>query len=301
MKLAILSRNASLYSTRRLKEAAEERDHEVRVIDFLRCVMDITSHRPAIRYAGDELRDIDAVIPRIGASHTFYGTAVVRQFEVMGVYSANESQAITRARDKLRALQLLAVEGVGLPVTSFAHSTKDIDGVIDLVGGAPLVVKLLEGTQGMGVVLAETKKAAESVIGAFRQLDANILAQEFIKEAGGSDIRAFVVGNRVVAAMERTAAPGEFRSNVHRGGSTKRIKLTPEERATAKRAAKILGLNVAGVDLMRSNHGPVVLEVNSSPGLEGIEKATEVDVAGKIIDFIAKNATSGRQRSKGRG
>ncbi|MDX1620970.1 MAG: 30S ribosomal protein S6--L-glutamate ligase [Nitriliruptorales bacterium] len=301
MKLAILSRNAKLYSTRRLKEAAEERGHEVRIIDYLRCVMDITSHRPSIRYAGDELVGVDAIIPRIGASHTFYGTAVVRQFEMMKVYSANESQAITRARDKLRALQLLAAEGVGLPVTSFAHSTKDIDGVIELVGGAPLVVKLLEGTQGMGVVLAETKKAAESVIGAFRQLNANILAQEFIKEAGGSDIRAFVVGNRVVAAMERTAAPGEFRSNVHRGGSTKKVKLTPEERATAKRAAKILGLNVAGVDLMRSNHGAVVLEVNSSPGLEGIEGATGVDVAGKTIEFVEKNAQLGRRRSKGNG
>ena len=299
MKLAILSRNSSLYSTSRLREAAEERGHEVKVIDYLRCVMDITSHRPAIMFAGNKLSDIDAIIPRIGATHTFYGTAVVRQFEMMGVFPTNESQGISRSRDKLRSMQLLAREGVGLPVTSFAHSTKDIDGVIDLVGGAPLVVKLLEGTQGLGVVLAETRKAAESVIGAFRQLNANILAQEFIKEAGGSDIRAFVVGGRVVAAMERKAAPGEFRSNVHRGGTASKIKLTPEERATAKRAAKILGLNVAGVDLMRSNPGPVVIEVNSSPGLEGIEGASGVDVAGKVIEFIEKNAKPGRQRSRG--
>jgi ribosomal protein S6--L-glutamate ligase len=290
MKLAILSRNAQLYSTGRLREAAIERGHEVRIVDYLRCVIDITSHRPAILYGGNKLEGIDAVIPRIGASHTFYGTAVVRQFEMMGVHTAVESQAISRSRDKLRALQLLAAEGVGLPVTSFAHSTKDLDGLISLVGGAPLVVKLLEGTQGMGVVLAETKKAAESVIGAFRQLNANILVQEFIKEAGGSDIRAFIVGNRVVAAMERTAAPGEFRSNVHRGATARRIRLTPEERETAKRAAKILGLTVAGVDLMRSNHGPVVLEVNSSPGLEGIEAATGVDVAGRIIGHIEQRA-----------
>lgn len=290
MNLAILSRSSQLYSTRRLREAATERGHDVRVIDYLRCVIDITSHRPAIVYGGNGLENLDAVIPRIGASHTYYGTAVVRQFEMMGVYPTVESQAISRSRDKLRSLQLLAAEGVGLPVTSFAHSTKDIDGLVSLVGGAPLVVKLLEGTQGMGVVLAETKKAAESVIGAFMQLDANILVQEFIKEARGSDIRAFVVGNRVVASMERTAGAGEFRSNVHRGGATKAVRLTPEERATAKRAAKILGLNVAGVDLMRSNHGPVVLEVNSSPGLEGIEAATGVDVAGKVIEFIETHA-----------
>ncbi len=294
MKLGILSRSAKLYSTARLRDAAAERGHEVRVIDYLRCVIDITSHRPAIRFAGDQLEPFDAVIPRIGATRTFYGTAVVRQFEMMGVYPTNASQAISRSRDKLRALQLLAAEGVGLPVTSFAHSTKDIEGLISTVGGAPVVVKLLEGTQGMGVVLAETKKAAESVIGAFMQLDANILVQEFIKEARGSDIRAFVVGNRVVAAMERTAPPGEFRSNVHRGGEARRIKLTPEERATAKRAAKILGLNVAGVDLMRSSHGPVVVEVNSSPGLEGIEGATGIDVATKIIEFIENNATHKR-------
>jgi ribosomal protein S6--L-glutamate ligase len=300
VKLAILSRNSQLYSTRRLREAAEQRGHEVRIVDYLRCVIDITSHRPAIHYGGSLLESVDAVIPRIGATHTFYGTAVVRQFEMMGVYPTNDSQSISRSRDKLRSLQLLAAEGVGLPVTSFAHSTKDIDGLISLVGGAPVVVKLLEGTQGMGVVLAETKKAAESVIGAFRQLNANILVQEFIKEAGGSDIRAFVVGNRVVAAMERTAAPGDFRSNVHRGGEARKIRLTPEERAAAKRAAKLLGLNVAGVDLMRSNHGPVVLEVNSSPGLEGIEGATGIDVAAKVIDYIEANADIAKSTTQSR-
>jgi ribosomal protein S6--L-glutamate ligase len=299
VKIAVLSRNASLYSTSRLKEAGEERGHEVKVIDYLRCVIDITSHRPAMWFGGSKLEGFNAVIPRIGAPHTFYGTAVVRQFEMMGVFSVVESQGLSRSRDKLRSMQLLAAEGVGLPVTSFAHSYKDVEGLIELVGGAPLVVKLLEGTQGMGVVLAETRKAAESVIGAFRQLNANVIVQEFIKEAGGSDIRAFVVGNSVVAAMERTAAPGEFRSNIHRGGSARKIRLTPEERATARRAARILGLNVAGVDMMRSNHGPVVLEVNSSPGLEGIEGSTGVDVAGKVIEFIEKNAQVGRQRKKG--
>jgi ribosomal protein S6--L-glutamate ligase len=298
MKIAILSRKSSLYSTRRLKEAGEERGHEMRVIDYLRCYMDITSHNPKVIYQGHPLEDYDAVIPRIGASHTFYGTAVVRQFEMMGVFPTNESQAISRSRDKLRCLQLLSRRGIGLPVTGFAHSTKDVAGLIDIVGGAPLVVKLLEGTQGLGVVLTETRKAAESVIEAFRGLDANILVQEFIKESGGSDIRCFVVKDKVVAAMLRRAAPGEFRSNLHRGGSGEKIKLTPEERTTAVRAAKAMGLNIAGVDLMRSNHGAVVLEVNSSPGLEGIETTTERDVAGKIIEFIEKNAAPGRTRDR---
>ncbi|MDZ7674678.1 MAG: 30S ribosomal protein S6--L-glutamate ligase [Acidimicrobiales bacterium] len=301
MRIGLLSRNANLYSTNRIKEAAEERGHQVRVIDYLRCVMDITSHRPNIRYGGTELSPVDAVIPRIGASHTFYGTAVVRQFEMMSVFPTNESQGISRSRDKLRSLQLLSRNGIGLPVTGFAHSTKDIDGLIDLVGGTPLIVKLIEGTQGVGVVLAETRKAAESVIAAFRQLDANILVQEFIKEAGGSDIRAFVIGGRVVASMRRQGAPGDFRSNLHRGGSAERIKLTPEERSTAVRAAKTMGLNVCGVDLLRSNHGPVVMEVNSSPGLEGIEETTGVDVAGKMIEFIEKNAAPGRTRTKAKG
>ena len=298
MNIAILSRKASLYSTNRLKEAAEERGHDVQVVDYLRCYMNITSHKPAIIYQGKALDAVDAIIPRIGATHTFYGTAVVRQFEMMGVYAVNESQAITRSRDKLRSLQLLARKGIGLPVTGFAHSTKDVEGLIGVVGGAPLVIKLLEGTQGIGVVLAETESAATSVIEAFRGINANILVQEFIKEAGGADIRCFVVGDKVVCAMKRQGAPGEFRSNLHRGGSAERIKLTPEERSTATRAAKTMGLNVAGVDLLRSNHGPVVMEVNSSPGLEGIEQATGLDVAGKIIEFIEKNAKPGKTRDR---
>jgi ribosomal protein S6--L-glutamate ligase len=300
MKIAILSRRPSLYSTQRLKEAGKARGHDVNVVDYLRCYMDIASRRPQVVYQGTPLQ-VDAVIPRIGASNTFYGTAVVRQFEMMGVFVANESQAISRSRDKLRSLQLLARDGVGLPVTGCAHSTKDIDGLINLAGGTPLVVKLIEGTQGVGVILAETKKAAQAVIEAFRGLDANILVQEFIKEAGGSDIRCFVVGGRVVATMKRQAAPGEFRSNLHRGGTAENVKISPEERSTAVRAARTMGLNISGVDILRSNHGAVVMEVNSSPGLEGIEKATGVDVAGKIIEFIEKNAKAGKQRDKGKG
>jgi ribosomal protein S6--L-glutamate ligase len=297
MRIGVLSRNSRLYSTARLVEAAKEHGHEVRVVDYLRCYMDITSHRPSVLLLGEPLV-FDAVIPRIGATYTFYGTAVVRQFEMMGTFSANESQAIARSRDKLRALQLLSRAGVGLPTTSFAHSTKDIAGLIDIVGGSPLVVKLLEGTQGVGVVLAETKKAAESVIAAFRQLDANILVQQFVKEAGGADIRAFVVGNRVVAAMERRAAPGEFRSNLHRGGSAHAVKLTPAERRTAVKAAKTLGLNVSGVDMLRSESGPLVIEVNSSPGLEGIEQSTGVDVAGAIVKFLESNAAPEKTRDR---
>jgi ribosomal protein S6--L-glutamate ligase len=287
VKIGVLSRKASLYSTSRLVEAARERDHEVQVVDYLRCYMDITSHRPSVIYGGRKVR-FDAIIPRIGASHTFYGTAVVRQFEMMDVLALNSSQAITRSRDKLRSLQLLARAGVGLPVTGFAHSTKDIEGLVDVVGGAPLVIKLVEGTQGIGVVLAETAKAAESVITAFRQLDANILVQEFIAEAGGADLRCFVIDGKVVAAMRRQGPPGEFRSNLHRGGSASKVKLSPEERLTAVRAAKIMGLKVAGVDLLRSNHGPVVMEVNSSPGLEGIEQSTGKDVADLIVAFLEK-------------
>ena len=287
MKLGILSRGPKLYSTSRLIEAAKERGHDVRVVNYLRCFMNITSHRPQVISGGQALH-FDAIIPRIGASHTFYGCAVVRQFEMMGVLALNGSTSITRSRDKLRCLQILARDGVGLPVTGFAHSPKDVDGVIDTVGGAPLVVKLLEGTQGVGVVLAETRKAAESVIGAFRQLDANILVQEFIGEARGADIRAFVVGNKVVAAMMRQAPEGEFRSNLHRGGSAQKVRLTPEERAVATRATKLMGLSVAGVDMLRSNHGPVVMEVNASPGLEGIEAATGRDVAGAIIEFAER-------------
>jgi ribosomal protein S6--L-glutamate ligase len=298
MRIVILSRDATLYSTRRLKEAGEERGHEMQVIDHLRCYMNITSHKPKVLYQGQNLEEIDAVIPRIGASNTFYGTAVVRQFEIMGVFTANSSQAISRSRDKLRSLQIMAQKGIGLPVTGFAHSTKDIDGLVDIVGGAPLVIKLLEGTQGIGVVLAETQQAAKSVIEAFRGLDANILVQEFIKEAGGMDIRCCVIGDKVVAAMKRQGAPGEFRSNLHRGGSAAKVRLTPEERSTAVRAAKAMGLRVAGVDLLRSNHGPVVMEVNSSPGLEGIEKATSMDVASKIIDFVVKNTGPGKDSDR---
>ena len=301
MKIAILSRNAQLYSTSRLVEAAEERGHEVRVIDPLLCYMTIASQRPTIHYKGEELTGFDAIIPRIGASITFYGTAVARQFEMMGVYNVNESVAISRSRDKLRSLQLLARKGIGLPVTGFAHSTRFTNDLIQLAGGAPLVVKLLEGTQGIGVVLTETEKAAESVIEAFRGLKTNILVQEFIKEADGADIRCLVVGEKVVAAMKRQGREGEFRSNLHRGGSATIVRLTPEERSTAVRAARIMGLNVAGVDLLRSNHGPVVMEVNSSPGLEGIEKATDKDVAGLIIQFIEKQAKPGHTRTRGRG
>lgn len=285
MKIGILSRKGSLYSTRRLKQAGRERGHEMRVINPLRCYMNITAKRPKVLYRGEEL-DLHAIIPRIGASVTFYGTAVVRQFEVAGVYTVTESQALARSRDKLRTLQLLSREGVGLPITGFARSSHDVEGVIDLVGGAPVIIKLLEGTQGVGVVLAETRKAAESVIGAFQQLDANILVQEYIKESAGADIRALVVGGRVVAAMERRAAPGEFRSNLHRGGTASPVKLTTRERNTAIRAARVMGLGVAGVDLLRSARGPVVMEVNSSPGLEGIETSTGIDVAGEIIDYI---------------
>ena len=301
MKIAVLSRNKKLYSTRRLVEAAEQRGHEANVIDTLKCTMDITSAKPAVWYKGDTLEGYDALIPRIGASITFYGLAVVRQFEMMGVYSMNESVAIGRSRDKLRAHQLLARAGVGLPVTGFAHSPTDTTALIKLVGGAPLVIKLLEGTQGRGVVLAETAKAGESVIDAFRELDANFLVQEFVKEAKGADIRCFVIGNRVVAAMMRQAKEGEFRSNLHRGGTATVVKLTPKERATAIKAAKTMGLNIAGVDILRGKDGPLVLEVNSSPGLEGIEAATGKDVAGMIVEFIEKNAKHGKTRTRGRG
>jgi len=301
MRIAVLSRNRKLYSTRRLVEAAEQRGHEVQVLNTLKCYMNIASLRPVVHYRGERLEPFDAVIPRIGVSITFYGAAVVRQFEMMGAYPANESVAITRSRDKLRSMQILARAGIGLPLTGFANSPDDTEDLIKLVGGAPLVVKLLEGTQGKGVVLAETQKAAESLIEAFRALGANFLVQEFIKEAGGSDLRCFVIGEKVVAAMQRSAKEGEFRSNLHRGGSAETVKLTPEERSTAVRAANQMGLNVAGVDLLRSNHGPVVMEVNSSPGLEGIEKATGKDVAGMIVEFIEKNARPNRTRTRGHG
>lgn len=301
MKICILSRNKDLYSTNRLMEAGTERGHDVRIIDPLLCYMNITSHKPSISFKGERLEGYHAVIPRIGASITFFGTAVVRQFEMQGVYSVNESVAISRSRDKLRSLQLLARKGIGLPVTGFAHSTQYTNDLIDLAGGAPLVIKLLEGTQGVGVVLAETQNAAVSVIEAFRGLKTNILVQEFIKEANSQDLRCFVVGNKVVAAMMRTGREGDFRSNIHRGGSAKKVKITPEERSTAVRAAKIMGLNVAGVDILRANHGPVVMEVNSSPGLKGIEEASGKDIAGLVIDFIEKNAQPGKNKTRGRG
>jgi len=301
LKIAILSRRRSIYSTRRLMEAGEERGHEMHVIDHQRCYMDITSHKPSVHYKGQTLKGFDAVIPRIGASVTFYGTAVLRQFEMMGVFPLNESVAISRSRDKLRSLQLLSRRGIGLPVTGFANSPDDTEDLLKLTGGAPVVIKLLEGTQGVGVVLAETRKAATSVIEAFRGLNANFLVQEFISEAGGSDIRCLVVGGKVVASMKRQGKEGEFRSNLHRGGSASLVRITPEERSTAVRSAKIMGLNVAGVDILRSNHGPVVMEVNSSPGLEGIEAATAKDVAGLIIGFIENNAKPGKTKTKGVG
>ncbi|HKK00330.1 MAG TPA: 30S ribosomal protein S6--L-glutamate ligase [Desulfotignum sp.] len=301
MKIGILSRKAELYSTARLVDAAKNRGHKVYVIDPLRCYMDITSHKPAIYYKGEKLEGFDAIIPRIGASITFYGTAVVRQFEMMGVYSINESVSISRARDKLRSLQLLARKGIGLPVTGFAHSTQFTDDLISMVGGTPLVVKMIEGTHGAGVVLAETRKTAQSVIQAFRKLKANILIQEYIKESNSSDIRCWVLGPKVVASMLRQGPEGEFRSNLHQGGTARKIKITPEERSTAIRAAKIMGLHMAGVDMLRSNHGPVVMEVNASPGLKGIENITDIDVADLVINYIEKNASPGKNRTKGKG
>ena len=272
----------------RLRQAALDRGHDVAVVDYLRCYMDITARRPKVLFRGDEVRP-DAVIPRIGATYTFYGAAVVRQFEMADVYTLNNSDGISRSRDKLRSMQLLSRAGVGLPTTSFAHDSLDINGILEVVGGPPVVVKLLEGTQGVGVVLAETRKAAESVISAFRQLDANFLVQQFIKEANGADIRALIVGGEVVAAMRRQGPPGEFRSNLHRGGRAEVIALTPNQQAMALRATSAMDLNVAGVDLIQSDDGPMVLEINSSPGLEGIEGASGVDIAGTIIAHIEDN------------
>ncbi|XYK80785.1 MAG: 30S ribosomal protein S6--L-glutamate ligase [Labrenzia sp.] len=301
MKIAMLARNAKLYSHQRLKEAAETRGHELDIIDTLRCYMNIASRRPEVYYNGEKLTGFDAVIPRIGASVTFYGMAVLRQFEMMGVYPLNESVAIGRSRDKLRSMQLMARDGIGLPVTTFAHDPKQTEEVLRLAGGAPIVIKLLEGTQGIGVVLADSDRSAKSVVEAFRGAGVNIMLQEFIKEAGGTDIRAIVIGGKVVAAMKRTGAEGDFRSNLHRGGSAQVVKLSSEERATAVRAAKSLGLNVCGVDMLRSNHGPVIMEVNSSPGLEGVEKATGLDIAGKIVEYMEKHAKSGATKTKGSG
>lgn len=298
MRILILSRDAELYSTERLKQAALKRGHKVEVIDYLRCYMNITSRKPSIHYKGKALPRADAIIPRISAKRTFYGTAVVRQFETMGTYSINPSIAITRSRDKLRSLQLLAMKGIDLPITGFANSQSDIDDLIKTAGGPPLVIKLIEGTQGVGVVLAETKKAAESVLQAFMGLNANIIVQEFIQEAQGADLRCLVVGDKVVAAMKRQAEPGEFRSNVHRGGSASTIKITKAEKEAAIKATKIMGLQLAGVDLLRSSRGPLIMEVNSSPGLEGIETTTKIDIASLIIKHIEKQAKPIGRRSR---
>jgi ribosomal protein S6--L-glutamate ligase len=301
MKIVMMARNPNLYSHRRLVEAAGQRGHQVDVIDTLRVYMNITSHRPEVRYSGQNLTGYDAVLPRIGASVTTYGLAVLRQFEMMGVWPLNESVAIGRSRDKLRCLQLLARAGVGLPVTAYAHSSKLADDIIEIAGGAPVIVKLLEGTQGIGVVLGETHNSAKSVIEAFRGVNVNILVQEFIKEAGGADIRCLVIGEKVVASMMRQGAKGDFRSNLHRGGTASVVKITPEERSTVVRAARVMGLNVCGVDILRSNHGPVVMEINSSPGLEGIENATGKDIAGRIIEFMEKNAKPFKTKTRGQG
>lgn len=296
-----MARNPNLYSHKRLVEAAEAHKHTIDIIDTLQVYMNIATHRSEIKYKGQPLDGYDAVIPRIGASITMYGLAVLRQLETMGVWPLNESIAIGKSRDKLRSIQLLARKGIGLPVTAFGHSTKYTDDMIAMVGGAPVVVKLLEGTQGLGVVLGETQVAARSVIEAFREVNVNILVQEYIKEAGAMDIRCLVVGGKVVAAMKRTGPPGDFRSNLHRGGVATKEKITPEERSIAVRSAKLMGLNVCGVDILRTNHGPVVMEINSSPGLEGIEKTTGIDVASKIIKFIEENVTSTSIRTTGRG
>jgi ribosomal protein S6--L-glutamate ligase len=289
MNLVVLSRNAKLYSTKRLVEAALKRGHEIRVIDHSKCDLVIEKKKPKVLYRGEEITGVNAVIPRIGASVTFYGTAVVRQFEMMNVFTAVESQALVRSRDKLRSLQILSRAGLGLPKTVFTNYSKDVERTLKEVGGAPVIIKLLEGTQGLGVVLAENKKAAVSVIEAFNGLKARVIVQEFIKESRGEDIRAFVVDGHVVGAMVRTAKEGEFRSNLHRGGTAKVIELTPEEEIAAIKAANAMKLGIAGVDMLRSERGPLIIEVNSSPGLEGIESATGVDIAGQIIKYIEKN------------
>lgn len=298
LNIAILSQDEKLYSTKRLKEAAVEKGHQVSVISYTRTYMDITSGNLGIHSKGKTLPRFDAIIPRIGASRTFYGTSVLRQFETAGIYTINPSISITRSRDKLRCLQLLAMKGVDMPVTGLAHSPKDVEHLIEKVGGPPLVIKLIEGTQGVGVVLVETKKAAESVIEAFMGLNANIIVQEFIEESKGSDVRCFVLGDKVVASMCRRAEdPNEFRSNLHQGGKGELVKITPAERALAVKAVKTLGMKMAGVDMLRSNRGPLIMEVNSSPGIEGIEKTTGKDIAGMVIDFLEKDVRSyGKKR-----
>lgn len=300
LRIGLLTHRPLQASTTRLVESAERRGHTVQVVDYLRCHMNIATHRPSIVLGDETLDGFDAIIPRLGDHDTFFATAVVRQFEMMGVYSINESVAISRSRDKLRSLQLLARRGVGLPVTSFAHDPRATGQLIEECGGAPLVLKLLDGTQGVGVVLAETAKAAESVIEAFRGLQANILVQEFVEEAGGADVRCLVVGGKVVAAMQRQAREGEFRSNVHRGGRAEAVKITPQERAVAARAAHVMGLNLAGVDLLRSDRGPLVIEVNASPNLDVIESASGKDVASTIVKFLEDHARAGGSSRKGK-
>jgi ribosomal protein S6--L-glutamate ligase len=301
MKLVMLARNPTLYSHKRIMEAARSRGHSIDVINTLHVHMNITSSKPVLRHGGKTLPFFDAIIPRIGASVTHYGLAVLRQFEMQGVFPLNESVAIGRSRDKLRALQLLARDGIGLPVTAFAHGPRKAEDVIKEVGGTPCVIKLLEGTQGMGVILAETQASAKSIIEAFSAANINILVQEFIKEAGGTDVRALVVGGEVVAAMKRTGKIGDFRSNLHRGGHAEKVELTSDERQTAIRSAEILGLNVCGVDMLRAKRGPVVIEVNSSPGIEGMETATGVDVAARMIQFLERRATPGDTKMRGSG
>jgi ribosomal protein S6--L-glutamate ligase len=301
MKIALMTRNPKLFSHQRIMESAQARGHEIVPVDYLRCYMNITSRKPELRYMGEKLEGFDAVIPRIAASHTFYGLAVLRQFEMMGVFPLNESVAIGRSRDKLRSVQILARDGVGLPITAFANDTTRTDDVIDIVGGAPTVIKLLEGTQGIGVVLSETHNSAKSVIEAFHGADVAILVQEFIKEAEGRDLRVFVIDGKPIAAIRRSGAKGDFRSNLHRGGHAEKITITRQEKAAAVKAARSMGLNVCGVDMLQSNRGPLVIEVNSSPGLEGIEKATGVDVASAIIQFLEAEARPGRTRTKGKG
>ncbi|MCB9595805.1 MAG: 30S ribosomal protein S6--L-glutamate ligase [Sandaracinaceae bacterium] len=293
MKIGILTMRPESYSVKRLVEAAEQRGHQAKTIGYMETHMSIAAGRATLMYEGAPVEALDAVIPRIAAAYTFYGTAVVRQLEMMGMYTVNGSQAISRSRDKLRSFQILSRKGVGLPVTGFGHATRDTQGLVQTVGGPPIIIKLIEGTQGVGVVLAETMKAAESVIDTLRSLNVNFVVQEYIAEAVGKDLRCFVVGGRVVAAMERSAAPGEFRANLHRGGKAQRARLSPSERAAAVSAAKAMHLPVCGVDLIRSDHGPLVLEVNSSPGLEGIEQATGKDVASKIIEHIEKSVLAG--------
>jgi ribosomal protein S6--L-glutamate ligase len=289
MKIAILSRNPGLYSTRRLVDAGVQRKHEMLVVDHTKCDLIIEKRKPVIIYKGKTLTDVDAVIPRIGASVTFYGTAVVRQFEMMKVFTAIESQALLRSRDKLRSLQILSRAGLGLPKTVFTNYSRNVKEIVQAVGGAPVVVKLLEGTQGLGVVLAETDNAAESVIDAFNGLKVRVIVQEFVEEAKGADIRAFVVDGVVVGAMKRQAKKGEFRSNLHRGGTAEVIELTEEEENAALKAARVMGLGICGVDMLQSKNGPLILEVNSSPGLEGIEKVTGKNIAKSMIRYVERH------------